>query len=143
MNSLKGVPARRLRQRYRVCTHRSAGLTLLKCCDDPPPGAADYGLLLGLGLLALTGMLTLLLRATPAYGVLLVAHLTTIIVCFAVPPTPGSCSRVPVPRHRGRQHRAAPSRVTGRRRRYRRAASASLLRRLPGQPTVYGPVGTA
>jgi len=63
-----------------------AGLTVLKRRDDPPPGAADYGLLIGLGLLALTGMLTLLLRATPAYGLLLVAHLTTIVVCFAVFP---------------------------------------------------------
>jgi len=63
-----------------------AGLTVLKRHDHPPPGAADYGLLIGLGLLALTGMLTLLLRATPAYGLLLVAHLTTIVVCFAVAP---------------------------------------------------------
>jgi citrate/tricarballylate utilization protein len=63
-----------------------AGLTVLKRRDDPPPGAADYGLLIGLGLLALTGMLTLLLRATPAYGLLLVAHLTTIVVCFAIVP---------------------------------------------------------
>jgi citrate/tricarballylate utilization protein len=31
-------------------------------------------------------MLTLLLRATPAYGVLLVAHLTTIVICFVVAP---------------------------------------------------------
>ena len=63
-----------------------AGLTVLKRRDEPPPGAADYGLLIGLGLLALTGMLTLLLRATPAYPVLLVAHVTTIVICFAVAP---------------------------------------------------------
>ena len=29
-------------------------------------------------------MLTLLLRATPAYGLVLVAHVATIVVCFAV-----------------------------------------------------------
>jgi citrate/tricarballylate utilization protein len=63
-----------------------AGLTALKRRDDPAPAAADYGLLIGLGLLAFTGMLTLLLRATPAYGLLLVAHLATIVVCFAVVP---------------------------------------------------------
>jgi len=63
-----------------------AGLTALKRHTDPAPGAADYGLLIGLGLLALTGMLTLLLRTTPAYGLVLVAHLATIVVCFAVAP---------------------------------------------------------
>jgi citrate/tricarballylate utilization protein len=63
-----------------------AGLAALKRHAGPPPGAADYGLLIGLGLLALTGMLTLLLRATPAYGLVLVAHLTTIVVCFGVVP---------------------------------------------------------
>ena len=31
-------------------------------------------------------MLTLLLRATPAYGLVLVAHVATIVVCFAVLP---------------------------------------------------------
>jgi citrate/tricarballylate utilization protein len=62
------------------------GLVILKRDDGPAPDAADYGLLMGLGLLALTGMLTLLLRATPAYGLVLVAHLTTIVVCFAVVP---------------------------------------------------------
>jgi citrate/tricarballylate utilization protein len=50
------------------------------------PGVADYGLLLGLGLLALTGLLTLLLRATPAFGLVLVIHLATIVVCFAIAP---------------------------------------------------------
>lgn len=50
------------------------------------PGVADYGLLSGLGLLALTGLLTLLLRATPAFGLILVIHLATIVVCFAIAP---------------------------------------------------------
>jgi citrate/tricarballylate utilization protein len=63
-----------------------AGLTVLKRHSDPAPGVADYGLLIGLGLLAVTGMLTLLLRTTPAYGLILVAHLTTIVVCFGVAP---------------------------------------------------------
>jgi hypothetical protein len=54
--------------------------------EYPPLGAADYGLLIGLGLLALTGMLTLLLRATPAYGLVLVTHLTTIVVCLSLAP---------------------------------------------------------
>ena len=63
-----------------------AGLTALKRRTDQAPAATDYGLLIGLGLLAFTGMLTLLLRATPAYGLVLVAHLATIVVCFAVVP---------------------------------------------------------
>ncbi len=49
-------------------------------------GVADYGLLFGLGLLALTGLLTLLLRATPAFGLILIIHLATIVVCFAIAP---------------------------------------------------------
>jgi citrate/tricarballylate utilization protein len=63
-----------------------AGLAVLKRHSDPAPGVADYSLLIGLGLLAITGMLTLLLRATPAYGLILVTHVTTIVVCFGVAP---------------------------------------------------------
>jgi CitB-like protein len=63
-----------------------AGLFALKRRSDPAPGVADYGLLLGLGLLALTGLLTLLLRATPAFGLILVTHLATIVVCFGLAP---------------------------------------------------------
>jgi citrate/tricarballylate utilization protein len=63
-----------------------AGLTVLKRRSDPAPGAGDFGLLIGLGLLALTGLLTLLLRATPAYGLIVVAHLSTIVVCFCIAP---------------------------------------------------------
>jgi citrate/tricarballylate utilization protein len=53
---------------------------------DETRSAADYGLLVGLGLLAATGLLTLLLRATPAYGLVLIAHLATIVVCFCIAP---------------------------------------------------------
>ena len=66
-----------------------AGLMTLKRRSDSPPGAADYGLILGLGLLALTGMLTLVFRDTPAYGLILITHLATIVVCFAVAPYTG------------------------------------------------------
>ena len=68
-----------------------AGLTCLRRRSGPAtpgagPGIADYGLLFGLGLLALTGLLTLLLRATPAFGLILVIHLATIVVCFTIAP---------------------------------------------------------
>jgi citrate/tricarballylate utilization protein len=66
------------------------GLIVLKRRSDPvpapPEAVADYGLLIGLGALAVTGLLTLLLRTTGAFGVLLVIHLTTIVVCIAVAP---------------------------------------------------------
>jgi citrate/tricarballylate utilization protein len=63
-----------------------AGLTVLKRRSDPAPGVTDYSLLIGLGALALTGILTLALRATPAYGLVLVAHLATIVICFGIAP---------------------------------------------------------
>jgi citrate/tricarballylate utilization protein len=63
-----------------------AGLILLKRRSSPASGVADYGLLIGLGLLALTGLLTLLLRATPGYGLILTVHLATIVVCFVFAP---------------------------------------------------------
>ena len=63
-----------------------AGLIALHRGGDPADGVADHGLLLGLGLLALTGLLTVALRATPAFGLILVIHLATIVVCFAIAP---------------------------------------------------------
>jgi citrate/tricarballylate utilization protein len=63
-----------------------AGLTVLKRRSDPAPGVSDYSLLIGLGALALTGILTGALRATPAYGLVLVAHLATIVICFGIAP---------------------------------------------------------
>ena len=62
------------------------GLAFLKRRSAIPQAASDYSLLIGLGLLAGTGMLTLLLRATPAYGTALVVHLATIVVCFGIAP---------------------------------------------------------
>ena len=63
-----------------------AGLAVLKRRGDTTVTVGDYSLLIGLGLLAATGMLTLLLRSTPAYGTALVVHLATIVVCFGVAP---------------------------------------------------------
>ncbi len=64
-----------------------AGLIALKRRSEPAErGVADYGLLFGLGLLALTGLLTVALRATPAFGLILVIHLATIVVCFGIAP---------------------------------------------------------
>jgi citrate/tricarballylate utilization protein len=62
------------------------GLAVLKRRGDAASTVGDYSLLIGLGLLATTGMLTLLLRSTPVYGTALVAHLATIVVCFGVAP---------------------------------------------------------
>ena len=67
-----------------------AGLIALKHRSDPVPApdeaVAGYGLLIGLAALAVTGLLTLLLRTTSAFGLILVVHLTTIVVCLALAP---------------------------------------------------------
>jgi citrate/tricarballylate utilization protein len=68
-----------------------AGLIVLKRRSDPAAAApdsatADYGLLVALAALASTGLLTLLLRATSAFGLVLVIHLTTIAVCIGIAP---------------------------------------------------------
>jgi citrate/tricarballylate utilization protein len=47
---------------------------------------ADYGLLVALEALAGTGILTLLLRTTSAFSLILIIHLTTIVICIAVAP---------------------------------------------------------
>jgi citrate/tricarballylate utilization protein len=67
------------------------GLTWLKWKSDRAPGTAPaYGMddsfLMTLGLVALTGMLTLIFRATPALGGLLVLHLALIAALFITAP---------------------------------------------------------
>jgi citrate/tricarballylate utilization protein len=47
---------------------------------------ADHGLLGALLVLGLTGLLTLVLRDTVLFGVILLVHLAAIVVCFAVAP---------------------------------------------------------
>jgi len=60
--------------------------------DSPPersaPGMrrADYLLLTALLTLAVTGLLTLVLRATPLFLAILVIHLVCVLTCFAVAP---------------------------------------------------------
>jgi citrate/tricarballylate utilization protein len=68
-----------------------SGLIVLKRRSDPAPGTramavADYGLLVALEALAGTGILTLLLRTTSAFSLILIIHLTTIVICIAVAP---------------------------------------------------------
>lgn len=46
----------------------------------------DYGLLTALGFLALSGLATLLTRSTPAYGIVFLVHLSTVMLSFAVAP---------------------------------------------------------
>jgi len=67
------------------------GLIWVKIATDPAPVArkvlgADYALLLMLALVAKTGLLLLLFRATPAMGLLLALHLGSVLALFLALP---------------------------------------------------------
>jgi citrate/tricarballylate utilization protein len=67
------------------------GLIMLKRRADPVPSdpgmtPRDYGLLTALAVLAATGLLTLMVRGTPAYGPVLVVHLAAVVTSFAIAP---------------------------------------------------------
>jgi citrate/tricarballylate utilization protein len=69
----------------------TGGLIYYKMRSDREPAAAaasgmDYVFLVTLGLTALTGMLTLILRATSAMGSILVLHLACIAALFISAP---------------------------------------------------------
>lgn len=69
----------------------TGGLIWFKLRSDPAPAAPgvsgfDYAFLLTLGLTALTGMLTLIFRATAAMGTLLVIHLGLVAALFLTAP---------------------------------------------------------
>ena len=69
----------------------TAGLIYFKLRSDREPAASgaygmDYVFLVTLGLTALTGMLTLIFRATSAMGILLIVHLACIAALFAAAP---------------------------------------------------------
>jgi citrate/tricarballylate utilization protein len=64
---------------------------VLKRRSDPAPAGEatarrDIGFLTALDGLAATGMLVLLARDTPAFNLVLIVHLATIVVCFAIFP---------------------------------------------------------
>jgi citrate/tricarballylate utilization protein len=68
-----------------------AGLLALKARSDaarstPGMRAADYAFTAALLLLAASGLLTLAVRDTPAFGPVLTAHLAAVMVSFAVAP---------------------------------------------------------
>jgi citrate/tricarballylate utilization protein len=46
----------------------------------------DYGFLVALTFLALTGLATLLTRSTAAFGIVYLLHLAAIVLCFAAAP---------------------------------------------------------
>ncbi len=54
--------------------------------EDPALARRGYALLAGLLLLAVTGLLTLMLRDTAAFGPVLVIHLAVVVACFAIAP---------------------------------------------------------
>lgn len=67
------------------------GLIALKRRANPAPSdpgmiIRDYGLLIGLDVLGITGLLTFALRTTPAFGIALVVHLAFVFVAFAIAP---------------------------------------------------------
>lgn len=67
------------------------GLIAVKLRADPAPTdpkmtVRDYGLLIALDALGLTGLLTLIVRDTPAFGVVLFVHLATVVGCFVAAP---------------------------------------------------------
>jgi citrate/tricarballylate utilization protein len=69
----------------------SAGLLLLKTGSDPSPAEAgvvtlDYSFLIILGLAAVTGMLTLVLRGTAAMGTALTIHLGLVAALYITAP---------------------------------------------------------
>lgn len=67
------------------------GLFLLKLSSSEVTSVAemtikDYGLIAGLAFLSATGLLTLLLRDTPAFGLVFLVHLSAVIAAFALAP---------------------------------------------------------
>jgi citrate/tricarballylate utilization protein len=46
----------------------------------------DYGLISGLAILAVTGLLTLALRDTPAFGIIFLVHIATVLAAFVLAP---------------------------------------------------------
>ena len=54
--------------------------------EDPALARRGYALLTGLLLLAVSGLLTLVLRDTAAFGPVLVVHLAAVAACFAIAP---------------------------------------------------------
>jgi citrate/tricarballylate utilization protein len=54
--------------------------------EDAALARRGYALLAGLLLLAVTGLLTLVGRDTPAFGILLAVHLAAVVACFAIAP---------------------------------------------------------
>lgn len=68
-----------------------AGLIMLKRRADPvssDPGMTtrDYGLLAALAVLAASGLLTLIVRQTPAYPAVLALHLAAVVTSFTIAP---------------------------------------------------------
>jgi len=54
--------------------------------EDAALARRGYALLAGLLLLAVTGLLTLVCRDTPAFGLILAVHLAVVVACFAIAP---------------------------------------------------------